>query len=154
MTLTFLSRAATGALLSLALAGSVAAAPVLLIDATTDGLAPAADFSNVAFSLTFEDSNLDALFSLDELLAFTGVFDSGGQFYDTLLGVPTVPGITGNNAGWLFGDGNGQLADLSTAAATYTAFSSAAVDASVPEPASWALVLAALTGLAGLRRRR
>ena len=149
---TLLPRALAAPLLSLALGAS--AAPVYLIDATTDGLAPDPSFVNVGFSLTYEDFNYDMLFSLDELLAFTGVFDGGGNYFDTLIGVPTLPGTSGNGAVWSFHDSNGALADFSAAAGAYTPFTTGALPGSVPEPASWALAGLALLGAAAARRRR
>ena len=134
-----------------ALPGSATAAPIYLLDATNDGLPPQASFSNVAFSLTFEDLNSDQRFSLNELLAFTGVSDPLGPLgnhYNILLEIPTLPGITGNGPGWLFGDDSGMLADFRASAATFTPFINGPLAGSVPEPGSAALLLAALLGLA------
>ena len=147
---TALPRALVAPLLTLALA--VGAAPVYLIDATTDGLAPDASLSNVGFSLTYEDVNLDALFSLDELLAFTGVFDSTSQYFNQLLGTPTAAGITGTGAGWLFGDSNGLLANFSAAAGAFTPFITGPLAGSVPEPGALVLTLAAFAALGVTRR--
>jgi len=149
---TLLPRALAAGLLGLALAAS--AAPVRLIDATTDGLPPEPSFANVGFSLTYEDRDGDASFSLAELLAFTGVFDGGGQYFDQLLGVPTAPGITGNGAGWRFGDSNAALADYSTAAGAFTPFTTGPLAGTVPEPGSLALGLAALAALGWTQRSR
>lgn len=132
-------------------AAPASAAPVYLVDATTDGAPPDAGLSNVAFSLTYEDSDLDAMFSLGELLAFTGISTPAGDYYDTLLGVPTLPGLVGNAGGWLFGDSSGALAPIGAAAASFTPFTTGPLPGSVPEPASIALALA---GLAALRRTR
>lgn len=137
---TALPRALGAPLLTLALAAG--AAPVYLIDATTDGLMPDPSFSNVGFSLTYEDFNLDTLFSLNELLAFTGVFNSGGQYFNSLVGTPTLPGITGTGNAWVFADSSG--ASFSAAAGVYTPFTSGALPGSVPEPGALALCLAGL----------
>lgn len=147
---TALPRALAAPLLTLALA--VGAAPVYLIDATTDGLTPDASLSNVGFSLTYEDFNFDALFSLNELLAFTGVFDSTSQYFDQLLGTPTATGITGTGAGWLFGDSNGLLANFSAAAGAFTPFTTGPLAGSVPEPGALVLTLAAFAALGVTRR--
>ena len=149
MTRLTLPRALAAPLFCLALASQ--AAPVVLIDATTDGLPPEASFSNVGFSLTYEDLNLDSLFSLNELLAFTGVFDSMGNYFDSLLGLPTVAGVTlGNGSDWRFGDSSLQLADFSAPAGAFTPFATLLV----PEPGALALSLAALGALGWSRVRR
>ena len=139
---------------ALTMAFSVHAAPVYLIDATTNGLAPDAAFTNVAFSLTYEDFNFDRLFSLNELLAFTGVFDANGNYFDTLLGVPTIPGITGNGINFRFGDSMGLLPNFIAAASTFTAFTTR-VDGSsvVPEPGVLALCMTGLAALVFTRRK-
>ena len=147
---TALPRALAAPLLTLALAAG--AAPVYLIDATTDGLAPDASLSNVGFSLTYEDFNFDMLFSLNELLAFTGVYDASKQYFDQLLGTPTVSGISGTGSSWLFGDSTGALTNYSAPASTFTPFTTGAVAGSVPEPGALALTLAAFAALGVTRR--
>lgn len=151
---TALPRALAAPLLTLALAAG--AAPVFLIDATTDGQAPDPSLSNVGFSLTYEDFNFDSKFSLDELLAFTGVQDAGGNYFDSLLGLPTFADITGNGAGWRFGDSNGVLPDYNAAAGAFTPFTSGPLAGSVPEPGVLALCLMGLAavGLTRPARRR
>ncbi len=136
-------------LATLGTAAAVSAAPIYLIDATTDMLPPDPGFANVAFSLTYEDANFNQLFSLDELLAFTGYIDSMGKHYSMLLSVPTAPGITGNGADWQFGDGQ---TTLSFAADAFTPFTQTA--GALPTPASVLLVGLGLAGLATVPRRR
>ena len=143
------------ALTGLIAAGTATAAPVYLIDLTTDAQPPASDLANVAFSLTYEDIDLNQVFSLDELLAFTGYTDAQANTFSELLGVPDAPGITGTGSDWLFGDGNGSL--LRLAADTFTPTTSGPVGdttGTVPEPASLALALAALAGGLGTRAGR
>lgn len=147
---THLLRALATSVFTIGLAAQ--AAPVYLLDATTDGQAPDPAFTNVAFSLTYEDFNFDMLFSLNELLAFTGVFDAAGNYFNTLLGLPSVAGITGNGNVFLFGDSSGQLPNYSATAGTFTAFVGAAVNGTVPEPSPAALLLSAFAVL-GLTRR-
>ena len=152
---TALPHALAASLLTLSLAAY--AAPVYLIDATTDGLAPDASLSNVGFSLTYEDFNFDRKFSLNELLAFTGVVDSGGNYFDSLLGLPTFADITGNGTDFRFGDSNGLLPDFVAAAGAFTPFTSGPLAGSVPEPGVLALGrvgFAALGLTQPVRRRR
>ena len=136
-------------LATLGAAAAVSAAPIYLIDATTDMLPPDPGFANVAFSLTYEDFNFNQLFSLDELLAFTGYTDGMGNYFSMLLSVPNAPGITGSGADWQFGDGQ---TTLSFAADVFTPFAQAA--GALPTPASALLVGLGLAGLAAVPRRR
>ena len=144
--------AAAMAFAGLGMATSTQAAPIYLIDATTDGLAPDASFSNVAFSLTYEDVNLDQLFSLDELLAFTGVYDTNGNYFDQLTGIPTLTGVTGNGTTWDFNFSGSPPGTYSAPAGSFTPFTSVAGDV-IPEPGTIALVTLALLGLLPLRRQ-
>lgn len=149
---TALPRALAAPLLALTLAAG--AAPVYLIDATTDGLAPDAGLSNVGFSLTYEDFNFDAKFSLNELLAFTGVLDGSGNYFDSLLGLPTFADINGNGADWRFGDSNAVLPDYVAAAGAFSPFTSGPLAGSVPEPGVLALSLMGLAALGLTRQAR
>ena len=143
---TALPRALAVPLLTLALAAG--AAPVYLIDATTDGQAPDPSLTNVAFSLSYEDFNFDALFSLNELLAFIPVTDPSGNVFNQLLGTPTVPGIImGTGSNWVFGDSTGALPDYIAAARVYTPFVTGPLAGSVPEPGVLALSLMGLAAL-------
>ena len=70
------------------------------------------------------------------MLAFTGVFGAGGNYFDSLPGVPSVPGISGNGADWRFGDSKGLLQNFVATAASFTPFTSGPVDGSVPDTKS------------------
>lgn len=134
------------------------AAPFYLINATNNAMAPEPGFGNVAFSLTYEDINMDMLFSLNELLAFSdnGIIPGSTDHFDTLLGVPTTSETTGTGTGldWLFHDSTGTLVDFSAPAARFTPFTTALTLGTVPEPAGLGLVLAGLAALRLSRRRR
>lgn len=135
----------------LAAAAVVHAAPFRLIDATVDGNPPDPGFGNVAFSLTYEDGNLDGLFSLAELLSFTGYSD-GMSFFDMLLAVPDANGVMASSAAneWRFGDG---INEVAFGAGRFTPFTQSAGNLSAAGSA-WLVGAALLAGLAVPRRRR
>ena len=144
---TALPRALAVPLLTLALAAG--AAPVYLIDATTDGQAPDPSLSNVGFSLTYEDFDFNQLFSLSELLAFTGYTDGMGNYLSELVSVPTAPGILGNGTGWQLSDGQ---TTVSFAPETFTAFTQGA--GQLPVPGSAILAGLGPAALTAVSRRR
>ena len=86
------------------------------------------------------------------MLAFTGVFNASGMYFDQLLGTPTAPGITGTGADWLFGDSNGLLTNFSAAAGAFTPFVTGPLAGSVPEPGALALCLVGFAALLVTRR--
>ena len=153
MTSSLITRLSLG-LGALTMAAAASAAPVYLLDATTDGLPPdVSNFANLAFSLTFEDSDGDQQFGLPELLAFTGYNSPQGDYLDLLLAVPLTAGVAGSGAQWLFGSSSDDTLVFSVAASAFTAYLSGPVGQTVPEPAGLALVAAALAA-AQLGRRR
>ncbi len=141
-------------LATLALIGSLpstaAAAPIYLVDATTDGMPPDPGLGNEAFAFTFEDLNYDLKASSSEVLAFSGVTSPIGSFFDIFVELPLLPGLDGSGPDWVFGDSTGALPNYRAAAATYTPFATLLV----PEPTSLALALAAGLGALTCRRRR
>lgn len=140
---------AAGLLLATAVA-AVQAAPVYLIDATIDGNAPDPGFANVGFSLTYEDADGNQKFSLGELLAFTGV-SNGSDYFDQLLGLPSLAGLDATGTDWVFGNASG--ATWTADADMFTPYTSGPLPGSVPEPGSFALGATCLAAL-GLTRRR
>ncbi len=134
--------------LALLAASATQAAPVYVINATTDALPPTSDFSNLGFALIYEDLDLDMRFDLGELLVFGGYNDPVAGFYDQLLAIPDLPSVegSGNGLSWRFGNGFGEL---EFSAATFTPFTEAV--GVIPAPGAAAL---ALLGLALMPRRR
>ncbi len=98
-----MARIFLGTVLGLMSATSVSAATVYEINAT------AAVGSVSDFDLTYEDVDGDMLFSLDELISFSGVtFNSGSFFIDTLTGVPSIADVAdGGESGWSFSSSGG-----------------------------------------------
>lgn len=134
------------------------AAPIYLVDATTDGQPPDAGLTNVGFSLQYEDLDGNHLFSLSELLSFLPVFD-GTNYFEELIGLPDLPGLVGTGGNeWVFRDsfpdmfGGTTVADWHTPAAMFTPFTSDPFGA--PEPGSLALGLTCLAALGMARRQR
>lgn len=141
-----------GVLVGLGLSAAVSAAPaIVLIDGTNDGLLPDPGLANVAFSLVYEDSDANGLFSLGELLVFGGFSDSTG-FFDQLLAVPDTALTLASSAAneWRFGDGTNEVA---FGAARFTPFATPLQNA-MPVAGSGSLVAAALLAVALAPRRR
>lgn len=144
-------RAAVAGLLFASAVAVTQAAPVYQIDATTDGQpVDIGQFSNLGFTLSYEDSDGNHRFSLSELLAFTPVFD-GTNFFEQLVGLPDLPGLVGTGGNeWVFRDVDG-MPDWRAPAAMFTPYTSDPF--AVPEPGSLALGLTCLAAL-GLTRRQ
>ncbi len=141
----------TAAALAVAAAIPASAASLYNLEAT-----PLAGSSG--FSLVFEDLDGDMLFSLDELLSFSGITDNFGDTFTILASVPTVVGFTDGGilpsptppfctGFWCFEESRGN--------GTSTPATSFSLDISVvPLPAGLPLLLTGLAGFAGLRMRQ
>jgi hypothetical protein len=109
------------------------------------------------FWLTFEDLDGDTYFSLNELIAFSGVtveFSGVERLFDQITAVPLLPArfLDGGAGFWTF---TGASGPFTTARDNWTITPSRVSDAPVvPLPAAGWLMLGALGGLAALRRRK
>lgn len=125
---------------------TASAATVYEFEATS--ISPKVD----SFSVTYEDLDGDMLFSIDELLSFSGVQFNvhSNSYFDTLTGVRTVAGYTdGGDASWNFGQTTGTRAGRA-----FDLFSYSVTPSVVPLPAAGFMLLAGLGGIAALRRRK
>lgn len=135
---------AAAALACLLQAGAASAVTLIRLDATSLGGA-ATDFS-----LTFEDLDDDALFSLDELRTFTGI-NWFGAVYTEIRDVPEIPQIAdGGNPFWtFFRPAFGQ----SSGGFNLWSYSLTTLPTTIPEPTTLSLLGLSLAGL-GWRMRR
>jgi hypothetical protein len=108
------------------------------------------------FSLTFDDLDDDTLFSLNELLSFSGVEDFvEGRIYDLLFAVPDIAGLTdGGDPFWRFVETSTGFAF--TASTTGFAYERTRLSPppAVPAPAAGLVLAGALAALALIRQRR
>ena len=115
--------------------------------------------SNVArfgdFTIDFEDKDGDGLFSLDELVSFSGVLYSNFRLFDTLTAVADAAGATdgGNGQRWgMFASGF----DLTPTEDSFNYSIQAVQPQAVPLPAALPLLLGGLAwiGFAARGRRK
>jgi hypothetical protein len=120
-----------------------ASAATLQLDAMSKNL-----LNRSNFTIIFDDLDSDSLFSMNELVSFSGVTILGVESV-TLVNAPTITGFTDPSApatGWRFG-----APTIGRPAGQWTYAISLAV---VPLPASAALLFGAIGALGLVRRRR
>jgi hypothetical protein len=104
------------------------------------------------FSLTFADLDNDALFSLNELLTFSGVEIRGTETYllDQILHFMSIDGISDQgDVNMYFYNAQGHYA----ATGLYWDFTKTEQTIPTPEPATVLLIGIGLTGVVGFRRK-
>lgn len=147
------------ATLALALSGAALSAQAATVQYQLE--ATATDTNDLAsgFSIIFDDLDMDMLFSLDELVSFSGVtaFNVVGDdvFMPTLWLLPETTGFTdGGNDRWGFGFFDGNLFRGRNVGSDQYTYVLSPVPSPVPLPAGGLLLLTGLAGCAVLRRRR
>ena len=113
-----------------------------------------------SFSLTFDDLDGDMLFSLDELLTFSGTQAVFAPTFaiqmNSITAVPDTIATDGGATGWTFSSrmpGETGFALGAAADAGDFTYSVSSVDAHVPLPATGLLLLSGIVALSFARRR-
>lgn len=146
------------AALALALSCAALSAQAATVRYQLDATAVSTNDDTTGFSIVFDDLDMDMLFSLDELVDFSGVtsfsFFGGDLFLPTLDRVPDRPNFTdGGSSRWEFLGTLGSAAARQRMASDQYTYILEPAPSQVPLPAGGLLLLTGLAGMAALRRR-
>lgn len=143
-------RIAVSAIVSLSINLSAANAAIYRLDAarTSDAIGQG-DF----FYIEYEDVDSDQLFSLDEMLNFSGYY-AFGMFHE-FFAIPEIEGFTdGGGEVWTFQRGEGGIAKYSINHREFTYQVNEIGAPEVPVPAALPLFLSGMLGFGFLSRRK